>query len=53
MHIAPGCGEEDYNLSKEHDLPALVPIDENGVYYSEYGWLAGKQVCGGRAADLR
>ena len=44
VHIAPGCGEEDYNLSQEHDLPALVPIDENGVYYSDYGWLADKQV---------
>ncbi|MCX6344030.1 MAG: isoleucine--tRNA ligase [Armatimonadetes bacterium] len=44
VHIAPGCGEADYNLSKVHDLPALVPIDENGVYYSDYGWLAGKHV---------
>jgi len=44
VHIAPGCGEEDYNLSKEYDIPALVPIDENGVYYSDYGWFAGKQV---------
>ena len=44
VHIAPGCGEEDYNLSKEHGLPALVPIDENGIYYPDYGWLAGKQV---------
>ena len=44
VHIAPGCGEEDYNLSKEYDLPTLIPIDENGVYYSDYGWLAGKQV---------
>lgn len=44
VHIAPGCGEEDYLLGKEHDLPVLVPIDENGEYYAEYGWLAGKHV---------
>lgn len=44
VHIAPGCGEEDYNLSKEQNLKILVPIDENGVYYSDYGWLAGKPV---------
>jgi isoleucyl-tRNA synthetase len=44
VHIAPGCGEEDYNLSKEHGLPVLVPIDENGVYYPDYGPFAGKQV---------
>jgi isoleucyl-tRNA synthetase len=28
VHIAPGCGEEDFALSKEHDLPVLVPIDD-------------------------
>jgi len=44
VHIAPGCGEEDFNLSKEQNLPVLVPIDENGIYYNEYGWLAGKHV---------
>lgn len=44
VHIAPGCGEEDYNLSQELGLPALVPIDENGYYYNNYGWLAGKHV---------
>ncbi|MHB1001424.1 MAG: isoleucine--tRNA ligase [Armatimonadota bacterium] len=50
VHIAPGCGEEDYNLSKEQNLPALVPIDENGIYYKEYGWLGGKPV--GEVASL-
>ena len=44
VHIAPGCGEEDYNLSIELGLPVLVPIDENGVYYPEFGWLSGKEV---------
>ena len=50
VHIAPGCGEEDYNLSKELTLPVLVPIDENGIYYPEYGWFAGKPV--GEVAPL-
>lgn len=44
VHIAPGCGEEDYNLSKVQDLPIIVPIDENGFYYPEFGWLSGKEV---------
>jgi isoleucyl-tRNA synthetase len=44
VHIAPGCGAEDFELSREHNLPVLVPIDESGVYYPNYGWLAGKQV---------
>ncbi|HAH86194.1 MAG TPA: isoleucine--tRNA ligase [Armatimonadetes bacterium] len=44
VHIAPGCGEEDYNLGRDLGLPVLVPIDENGYYYSGYGWLEGKPV---------
>ncbi|UCH33856.1 MAG: class I tRNA ligase family protein, partial [Armatimonadota bacterium] len=50
VHIAPGCGEEDYELSKVENLPALVPIDENGIYGPDYGWLAGKGV--GEVAPL-
>jgi isoleucyl-tRNA synthetase len=41
VHIAPGCGAEDFALSKEHDLPVIAPVDEFGVFTSEFGWLAG------------
>ena len=41
VHIAPGCGSEDFELSKEHDLPVLQPVDEAGRFYPEYGWLHG------------
>ena len=41
VHIAPGCGAEDFELSKEHDLPVLAPVDESGRFYAEYGWLHG------------
>lgn len=44
VHIAPGCGAEDFELSKEHNLPVLMPIDENGVYLEGYGFLAGQDV---------
>lgn len=40
VHIAPGCGEEDFELAQKKDLPVLLPIDEAGHYYSEYGCLA-------------
>ena len=30
VHIAPGFGEDDYNLGKKIDLPALVTIDQTG-----------------------
>jgi len=41
VHIAPGCGKEDFELSKTEDLPILAPIDEDGVYYDRYGPLTG------------
>nr|MDQ3091193.1 isoleucine--tRNA ligase [Actinomycetota bacterium] len=41
VHIAPGAGPEDFELSREHDLPVLAPVDESGRFYPKYGWLAG------------
>jgi isoleucyl-tRNA synthetase len=41
VHIAPGCGAEDFELSRVHDLPVLAPIDESGVMLPGYGELAG------------
>ena len=37
VHIAPGAGTEDFELSRVHDLPVLVPIDEAGRMVAEYG----------------
>src|SRR3989442_3415944 len=42
VHIAPGCGAEDFALSKTEKLPVLVPIDEMPRFVSGYGWLEGK-----------
>lgn len=44
VHIAPGCGAEDYELSQKLGLPVIVPIDENGYYYTGFSWLEGKSV---------
>lgn len=41
VHIAPGCGAEDYQLGKALDLPVIGPIDEAGRYYQGFGWLSG------------
>ncbi len=43
VHIAPGCGKEDFDLGKEHKLPLLMPIDETGTYVGGYGFLQGKK----------
>jgi isoleucyl-tRNA synthetase len=40
VHIAPGAGAEDFELSRVFDLPVLVPIDEAGKLLPEYGELA-------------
>src|SRR5438552_3330347 len=41
VHIAPGAGGEDFELSRLHDLPVLSPVDESGRFYDDYGWLHG------------
>jgi isoleucyl-tRNA synthetase len=41
VHIAPGCGGEDFELSKVHDLRVLQPVDDSGRFYDDFGWLHG------------
>ncbi len=41
VHIAPGCGSEDFELSRVNDLAVLTPVDEAGRFYPDYGWLHG------------
>ena len=47
VHIAPGCGREDFALSKEFNLPVVAPVDQFGVYMEGYDWLTGQ-----KAADV-
>jgi len=42
VHIAPGCGKEDFQLGLDEDLPRLVPINEAGNYIDGYGPLVGR-----------
>jgi isoleucyl-tRNA synthetase len=44
VHIAPGCGAEDFELSKEFDLVALAPLTENGIFIDGFDWLSGMNV---------
>jgi isoleucyl-tRNA synthetase len=43
VHIAPGCGKEDFELSKEYDLPAIAPLDEFGLFMQGFDWLTGRR----------
>src|SRR5438094_2764399 len=42
VHIAPGSGAEDFELSRVHGLPVLMPINEAGNFYKEYGEFEGR-----------
>ncbi|HZS01014.1 MAG TPA: isoleucine--tRNA ligase, partial [Chloroflexota bacterium] len=44
VHIAPGCGAEDFELSRVENLPVVEPIDEAGVYLPGFGELSGHSV---------
>ena len=39
VHIAPGCGQEDFALSKQFDLAVIAPIDQFGKYVEGFGFL--------------
>ena len=42
VHIAPGCGKEDYELSKVHDLVCISPLDDGGKYIDGFGPFTGR-----------
>ncbi|MBI2582821.1 isoleucine--tRNA ligase, partial [Candidatus Azambacteria bacterium] len=44
VHIAPGAGEEDFDVGKEEGLASYGALDEAGVYVEGYGFLSGKSV---------
>jgi isoleucyl-tRNA synthetase len=44
VHIAPGCGAEDYELSRQYGLSVIAPLDEDGDYLSGFGFLSGRNV---------
>lgn len=49
VHIAPGCGTEDFELGKTHNLPEICPVNESGIIYDNYDFLSGFEAS--KAAD--
>lgn len=43
VHIAPGCGAEDFELGQILSLLEICPINEQGVMLENTGFLAGKK----------
>ena len=44
VHIAPGCGAEDFALGKSLGLPMIAPLDESGIVIAGFGQLTGRDV---------
>ena len=44
VHIAPGCGAEDFALGKSLGLPMIAPLDENGIVIPGFGSFSGRDV---------
>ncbi len=42
VHIAPGCGAEDFELGERLGLKKVCPVDENGIFYKDFGFFSGK-----------
>jgi isoleucyl-tRNA synthetase len=42
VHIAPGCGKEDFVLAKKEGLVPIAPLDDYGQFLPGFGELAGK-----------
>ena len=44
VHIAPGCGAEDFALGKKLGLPMIAPLDESGIFIDGFDALSGRDV---------
>ncbi len=44
VHIAPGFGEDDFNLCQKHEIEYVCPVDEAGKFTSEVKDFEGMQV---------
>ncbi|MDD5086005.1 MAG: isoleucine--tRNA ligase [Candidatus Omnitrophica bacterium] len=44
VHIAPGHGEEDYEIGLRYKLPVLSPVDERGRFTGEFPLMTGLSV---------
>jgi isoleucyl-tRNA synthetase len=51
VHIAPGCGKEDFGLGKELGLPPIAPLDEFGNFVEGFGPLTGRSAVDPATAD--
>ena len=51
VHIAPGCGKEDFALGKEEGLVPIAPLDEAGIFLHGFEELEGQSALDGATID--
>ncbi|HEV3145729.1 MAG TPA: isoleucine--tRNA ligase [Gemmataceae bacterium] len=51
VHIAPGCGAEDFELGKEQGIPPIAPLGEDGIFLPGFGDLSGKSALDPKTAE--
>lgn len=44
VHIAPGCGAEDFELGRDYNFPMIAPLDDEGYFVEGFDWLTGHNV---------
>ena len=42
VHIAPGCGAEDFQLGVREGLAQVMPVDDSGIFLAGFGFMSGK-----------
>ncbi|MEG1819567.1 MAG: isoleucine--tRNA ligase [Oscillospiraceae bacterium] len=42
VHLAPGCGLEDFELGTKLGLAQVMPVDDTGIFLSGFGFMSGK-----------
>ena len=42
VHIAPGCGAEDFELGVRLSLSQVMPVDDTGIFLNGFGFMTGK-----------
>jgi len=52
VHIAPGCGQEDFQLAKEFKLPVIDLTNDESSYLEGFGELSGKFAGGEEVREL-
>ena len=52
VHVAPGCGDVDHQLGKEHGIVGIAPLGEDGTFGEGFGDFTGKRAVDPATAEL-